>query len=43
MLMSRVLYQEPLLTLALVPWIRGRDVVEIEIEIAPSFSRTPTL
>jgi hypothetical protein len=33
-LMSRVLYQEPLLMLALVRWIRGRDVVEIEIEVA---------
>jgi hypothetical protein len=34
--MSRVLYQEPFLTLALGPWIRGSDEgVEMERELAP--------
>ena len=35
-LMSRVLYQEPFLTLALGPWMMGSELgVEIEMELAP--------
>lgn len=34
--MSRVLYQEPFLTLALGPWMMGSELgVEIEMELAP--------